>query len=433
VALLLQMVMPQVFLCMKKFVWIFCFFFLWMAISCSRQEVQHTNVMPEEMRDSSFVTVPSSPISITVSSVGDVMMHRWQMNKAHRKETETFDFSKVFSFMQDYFDQTDWLVGNLETTFAGKGKGRDTSILGYSCFPYFNAPDTFAYTIKSAGFDLMTLANNHTFDSGYEGLCSTINLLDSVGLSHVGAYRTKDERQRPFLVDVKGVKLGFCAYTSTTNGIHIPDSLKHVISSIEGYRDDKMQMMKQNVEALKKAGADAVIALVHFGTEYQALPNRYQCKVVDSLLTYGVDVVFGSHPHILQKMEIKEVVRNGSKHKCVVFYSLGNFLSSQVRKDSLLKDVGLLATVQFTKWNGATRISEITCVPTYTFWQPDYIGVLPVLETKKSLEKFSKLRVKDWLNLDLTSFLVENILFSKSVEYKKNESGYRIKLPKCED
>ncbi|MCB9017028.1 MAG: CapA family protein [Paludibacteraceae bacterium] len=404
-------------------------FFLWMAVSCGRPATECVQVDDSWQRcDSSFLTVPPPPVSVTVSSVGDVMMHRWQMEKAFRAIDQTFDYSKVFSSMERYFEKSDFMVGNLETTFAGKGRGRDSSVRGYSCFPYFNAPDTFAYALKTAGFDLLSVANNHIFDSGYEGLCSTLSLLDSVGIAHVGAARSREDVERPFIVEVKGMKLGFCAYTSSTNGIYLPDSLKFSISSIEGYDSTKMSMMRREVEALKAAGADAVIALVHFGTEYQTLPNRYQRRVADSLIAYGVDVLFGSHPHIVQPMEVRCVERNGEPRHCVVFYSLGNFLSSQVWNGRISKDVGLFASVRFTKWNGRTRISSVAAVPSYTYWQPDYIGVLPVLEANARPDAYPMLRPKDRQRLKYVSESFSKILFLKDCRYDVCHYGYEIIL-----
>lgn len=390
-------------------------------MGCSDSTPQTSHSISYTESDSSHISVPEQPIEINVAFVGDLMMHRWQIWRAYNEETALFDFSNIFSLMEPYFAETDYLVGNLETTFAGYGNGRSREINGYSCYPHFNSPDEYAAQMKRSGFDMLTFANNHTLDSRFSGICRTLNLLDSLGIAHTGAYRTLEESKQQKIVDIKGIKIGFCAYTFSLNGIRLPDSLSFAVNEFVDYNPIKIEKMKTDIIHLKKE-ADFVCAIVHFGNEYQAKPNNDQKFIAETLIKAGADAIIGSHPHVVQNVEIK----NGIP----VFYSLGNFLSSQRQTNGVAKDVGLYTNLRIVKWMGKTRVKRIDCIPTYVYWQHKNIGVLPVLKAHSAPSEFSFLSKEDTIRINYVAATIENTLFNNNTQHFFLRDKFVIKLKK---
>ena len=136
-----------------------------------------------------------------LTAVGDLMVHTWQLNDAYNKETGEYDFSNDFEMVEKYLKPSDYTVGNLETVFGGKE-------IGYSDYPMFNTPDTFGTAIKEAGFDLLTTANNHSLDKREAGLLRTLDVLDELGMEHIGTYRSQEERDKYIITRYKSWYFG---------------------------------------------------------------------------------------------------------------------------------------------------------------------------------------------------------------------------------
>lgn len=347
----------------------------------------------------SLVIEKDTVYSLKISAVGDLMVHDYQIMKARRKDTDSFDFSPVFKQVQPYLDEADLLMGNLETVFAGKNKGRNDNVCGYASFPYFNSPNSFGEALASAGFDILTTANNHTLDSYPEGVISTLDLLDSLKIKHVGTARDSVEKERLCIIGKNGIKIGFSGYTYSLNGIRKPKDKPYLVNEFVNYDTLKISEMCEEVRRLRKAGADFVVTYVHCGTEYQKRPNRYQQKVADSLYMAGSDLILMSHPHILQKLDVKTT--SDSLRKCLVAYSLGNFVSGQVSKEETYKDIGAILEVIVRKEKDSTFIGGVSVIPTYSYWRKDHIGVLPVIKAHDHPEQMSiQLRRKDTVNIN---------------------------------
>lgn len=384
----------------------------WMALlaillsACGKNtqpSVQESDVLAERTLASDSIS-PLLPRKdsirhLRLSAVGDIMMHNYQLRKAYRNDTDTFDFSPVFKQIQPYLDEADLLIGNLETPFGGKNKGHDTTIFGYGDFPYFNAPDCFAQTLAQAGFDWLTTANNHVLDAYPAAIPRTLNLLDSVGILHHGTFRDSSERERLCIIERNGIKVGFCAYTQSLNGLWLSQNQAYMVNEFRKFDSTKVSGIYETIHRLKAAGADFTVAYLHCGTEYQRNPNRYQRRLADSLHKIGCDLILMSHPHILQRMAV--LSSKEGAHKSLVAYSLGNFLSGQVYSDSIPKDMGAILNVDIVKDSTGARISAVSVVPTYTYWRKKHIGILPLIEAYERgdslmpLYQKDKVRIKD--------------------------------------
>lgn len=246
---------------------------------------------------------------------GDAMMHTAQ-TEAARRENGSFDFSEYFSAIDDYVTMADYAVVNLETPVAGPP---------FSGYPCFNAPDGFVDALADAGFDLFLTANNHTLDRHDRGLIATAALLDSLHLDHIGTYPSSTARSGalPFVKDINGMKVGFINYTYGTNGIKPGKNV--VVDYIN------RETILSDVEAAKAAGAELLIACIHWGIEYKMVQNKDQESLAAWLHSIGVDAVIGGHPHVVQPMQLDF---SEPPNPRLTVYSLGNFISNMRTTDT---------------------------------------------------------------------------------------------------
>lgn len=249
--------------------------------------------------------------------VGDAMQHQGQLDAA-RCGINKYDYTRCFSAIEPIVSVADYAVVNLETPVS------DPPHSGYPCF---NAPAEFAGALADAGFDMFLTANNHTLDRGARGLRNTIAGLDARGLDHIGTYG--DEASRiaalPKIVKINGFRIGFLNYTYGTNGISPRDGV--VVDYID------MDKIQADVEKNRAAGAELICLCIHWGDEYRLLPNNAQKSLADKLERLGVDMIIGSHPHVIQPMELRPNAYHPEKNLLLV-YSLGNFVSNMKTADT---------------------------------------------------------------------------------------------------
>ena len=293
-------------------------------------------------------------VSITMSVIGDIMCHDSQYKDAYVEDTDSYDFTYVFSDIQKYIQVADIAVGNLETTFAGKERG-------YSNYPTFNTPEQLAYNLKTLGLDVLSTANNHSLDKGYSGLESTLNFLDDAGIAHTGTYASEEDQNKILIQNVKGISIAFLSFTYGTNGIPVPSGRDYCVNLIDE------DLITRQIELAKEQNPDIICVFMHWGVEYQTKQNKTQDELADFLFQNGVDVILGGHPHVLQPMEKRQVtLADGTIKDGFIIYSLGNFISGQ--RDLDTKSSAIL-NLNITK-NGQTgkiSIDEATYIPVYMY------------------------------------------------------------------
>lgn len=292
--------------------------------------------------------------TIHLTAIGDIMCHGPNYKAAYDATNNTYDFSPFFKNISEHTSKADLTIGNLETTFAGEQRG-------YSGYPTFNSPSELGKAIKDIGVDVLGTANNHCMDKGYSGLVSTLDTLDEQGFSHMGTSRSVDEQNTVLVKNVKGINIAFLAFTYGTNGITIPSDKSYSVNLI-----DKDLILKQINEA-KKLNVDMICVNMHWGVEYQTSPNSEQKELADFLFTNGVDIIFGSHPHVLQPMEKRTItLEDGSTKDGFVIYSLGNFISNQ--SDINTQDT-IILNLQITKSgkDGKISIDNVDYIPVYCY------------------------------------------------------------------
>ncbi len=289
--------------------------------------------------------------TISMAVVGDIMCHGPNYKDAYNASAKTYDFSTFFPQIKSYISNADIAVGNLETTFAGGNKA-------YSGYPTFNSPPQLAKDVQDLGIDVLTTSNNHSMDSGYNGLINTINTLDNLGISHTGTFKSEEDKNKILIKDVNGVKIAFLSYTYGTNGISIPKGKEYCINLID------KDLIKKQLESAKAQNPDVICVSMHWGIEYKLQPNTEQKDLADYLFENGADIILGSHPHVLEPMEKRTVtLSDGTKKDGFVIYSLGNFISAQ--KDKYTKD-SIILNLKITKHSqGNITIDSYDYTPIY--------------------------------------------------------------------
>lgn len=252
--------------------------------------------------------------------VGDAMQHKPQIDAAARcgrRSGVAYDYSQCFRYVKSDIASADFAVANLECPLAGAP---------YSGYPAFSAPSAYAAELKKVGFDLLLTANNHCLDRRDRGLVSTVSNLNRLGIAHIGTYKSASQRvqQLPYIATINGIKVAFLTYTYGTNGIDVQGSV--VVDYIN--RD----LIAADIAAAREAGAEAVCVCMHWGIEYQLQPVASQKSLADFLVDQGVDLIIGSHPHVVEPMEMRYSPRYGKN--VLLVYSLGNFISNQTGTDS---------------------------------------------------------------------------------------------------
>lgn len=325
---------------------------------------------PSTQADASEPPEASEPvvqpnIVSTLAVCGDAMSHMPQTRDAYDSQAGAYDYKPMIRFAKPWIEQADYAVVNLETTFAG---GSD-----YSGFPAFNTPDALGDALKDAGFDLVSTANNHCLDRGYDGMVRTLDVLDNLGLAHVGTYRSAEERAAQngvHVADVGGIKVAFLSYTYGTNGIPVSKSHPDTVNLLHtDYMSDAQVLdtarIADDLAAAEALSPDLIAVIVHWGVEYQTTQNDHQEEIADFLFDHGADVILGSHPHVLQPMETRTLTdRDGTTHTGFVCWSLGNFISSQ---NDEYTDTTVVLNLELTKNpnTGATDVTKVGYVPLY--------------------------------------------------------------------
>ena len=261
-----------------------------------------------------FFTSPGAELVF----VGDAMQHQAQLDKAKELGKDRYDYSDCFTLIAPSIQEADYAVCNLEVPLGGGPT--------YSGYPNFSAPDSYAESLRDAGFDLFLTANNHCLDRRGKAAKRTLIALDSLHVDHTGTYKSYEERESlvPLIKDINGYKVAFLNYTYGTNGIKPDEGIE--VALIEP------EKIKQEIDLARAKGAEIVIVTMHWGIEYVLIENNVQRELADFLIDCGVDMIIGGHPHVVQPMKV--VYNNKEDKNVLIVYSLGNFISNMKTADT---------------------------------------------------------------------------------------------------
>lgn len=254
------------------------------------------------------MAVAQDTTRLSLLFVGDIMQHDSNIATAYDPVSKKYDYSACFEYVAPIIRSADLAIGNLELTLAGAP---------YKGYPQFSAPDALAVELRRTGFDVLVTANNHSVDRRRKGVERTIRVLDSLQFLHTGTFIDSAARANtyPLIIEKNGFRLSLLNYTYGTNGI--PVTKPNIVNLI-----DTVQL-KFDLAKARAQKTDAIIVFMHWGAEYQSLPNAEQKRLTKLCFREGAKLVIGAHPHVLQPMEW-----NKERDQLVV-YSLGNFVSGQ--------------------------------------------------------------------------------------------------------
>jgi poly-gamma-glutamate capsule biosynthesis protein CapA/YwtB (metallophosphatase superfamily) len=278
---------------------------------------------------------------------GDIMGHDEQIAGAWDTATKSYNYEPVFRFIKPSIVNSDLAIANLEVTLAGPP---------YKGYPQFSSPDALAAAAKDAGFDVFIQANNHALDRGPYGFKRTLHVLDSLGILHTGTFADSMDRRLhyPLILEKNNIRIALLNYTYGTNGIEIPRP--YIINRIDTAR------ISLDLEKARLASPDFVIVTIHWGEEYERFANAQQKRLASFILSHGADAIIGSHPHVIQPVEL--FYNTDSVLTGLVVYSLGNFVSNQRAQ---YKDGGIAFCMDLLKSASGTRIGSFSYLPSWVY------------------------------------------------------------------
>ncbi|NBK98278.1 MAG: CapA family protein [Erysipelotrichia bacterium] len=307
------------------------------------KEVKHVESKEDEIINASFL------------AVGDNLIHG-AIYYYNQKADGSYFFNDIYEHTNEYTSSADLAYINFETICAG-------TELGLSSYPTFNGPTEVIDAVHSAGFDWLSGASNHTFDRGEAGILTELNYIRNnfPDMSITGIHDSKEDAQKSVVLDVNGLKVGVLDYTYGLNGFTLPENKEYLVDLID---KDKM---KSDMAKLTKV-SDIQMVSMHWGEEYQFVPNATQQELAQYLSDLGVDVIIGTHPHVIQPMDY---ITGKEGNETLVMYSLGNFLSAQ---DVNYRMLGGMATwcIEYNKTKDKLVFKEVKFLPTITQIEGDY-------------------------------------------------------------
>ena len=280
---------------------------------------------------------------VSMVMVGDNLIHSSIYNEANRNANyDGYDFKPMITMIKDKVKGYDLAYYNQETILGG-------SEIGLSDYPTFNSPYEAGDAMLDAGFNIVSLATNHTIDRGEKAVLNSCEYWETKSdVLTAGSYCSEEDRNEVKVMEKNNITYTMLNYTYGTNGIAIPNGKDYLVNVWPmdynadygvGYEAFK-ETVKEDIERVRDK-VDVLIVAMHWGVEYTHTPTKYQKDAAEFLASLGVDIVIGTHPHVVQPVEWID--------DTIVFYSLGNFISAQEQSDNYNKMVGLMSSLDITK------------------------------------------------------------------------------------
>lgn len=262
---------------------------------------------------------------LSLVMVGDALLHSSLYKDGYKNGK--YDFSSQLEYIKPIIQNYDLAFYNQESILGG-------TELGLSDYPTFNSPQEFGDSMIDAGFNLVSLANNHTLDRGEKAVLNSCNYWKNKDVLTAGSYSSKEEAEEIKIKEKNGIKYTLLAYTYGTNGIKVKEGKEYLVNL---YSDEKA---KADIEKVRDK-VDLLMVSMHWGTEYKTEPTETQKKQAEYLSSLGVDIIIGTHPHIIEPITYI--------NDTLVIYSLGNFISAQSTNNDYNTMVELMTSVDIIK------------------------------------------------------------------------------------
>ena len=331
------------------------------------------NISSDGYQDEDIEVEGNDIKTIEIVATGDFLIHKEILETQYNEQSDTYDFKNTIQYVKDYLNNADLTIVNMEGTLSGLDN------YGYSGYPSFNAPDELADAMKWVGVDVVNNMNNHSLDRDVRGFNRTRSVLKERSFDIIGTRESTNDN-RYLIKDVNSIKVGIISYSYSMtaeggarglNGTSIPEELYPLMNTFrEDTLDLDFQEMKEQILDMRNNGAEVIIFYMHWWDEYELEPNSTQIKIAKFLANQNVDIIFGTHPHSLQPIDI--IKSEDGTNETAVIYSMGNFLSSQrtERIQNPYTEDGVIVSVRLSK---NTKTNEIkieypTYIPTWVNW-----------------------------------------------------------------
>lgn len=310
------------------------------------------------------ITEEDKSYSIDLLMVGDVLIH--DRLYTSMKTSDGYDFRPALTYIKDIVKDYDLAYYNQETILGG-------SEIGLSSYPSFNSPYEVGDAMIDAGFNLVSLATNHTLDRGEKAITNSINYWNGKNdVLTAGSYLSSEDRNKINIREVNNITYTMLNYTYGANGIKVPSGKDYLVNvwpcngsnpSYDSEYQEYKKIVKEDIERVR-GKVDLLIVAMHWGVEYTHTPTAYQIDMANYLESLGVNIIIGTHPHVV--MPVTYI------NDTLVIYSLGNFLSAQETNYDYNTTVGLLSTIKITKYidkdnNSSIKLSDINNELVYTY------------------------------------------------------------------
>lgn len=304
---------------------------------------------------------------VSLIMAGDNLIHSSLYHDANKNAGYNgYDFKPIYSYLKEIVSDYDLAYYNQETILGG-------SEIGLSDYPCFNSPYEVGDAMVDAGFNLVSLATNHTIDRGERAVINSCNYwAQHEDVMTAGSYCSFEERNEVQIMEKNNISYSMLSYTYGTNGIPVPSGKEYLVNvwPTKGYNpsnDSEYQAYKETVKAdieRVRDKVDVLMVAMHWGVEYTHTPTAYQLDMAQFLADNGVDIIIGAHPHV-----VMPVTWIGDT---LVIYSLGNLVSAQATDMDYAKMVGLLSSVKITKTvkgdNSKITLSDVNNELIFTYY-----------------------------------------------------------------
>lgn len=288
---------------------------------------------------------------LSLIMVGDALLHSSLYRDGY--QNGTYDFTSQLELIKPEIQKHDLAFYNQESILGG------TSI-GLSDYPNFNSPQEFGDAMIDAGFNLVSLANNHTMDRGVTAIQNSCDYWKTKDVLTAGSYCSAEDAEEIKIKEKNGIKYTMLAYTYGTNGIAVPSDKPYLVNL---YSDE---LAKADIEKVRDK-VDLLIVSMHWGTEYRSEPTDEQKREAEYLSNLGVDIIIGTHPHVIEPITYI--------NDTLVIYSLGNFISAQSTNNDYNTMVELMTSVDVVKTTkdgqSEIKLENLNNELLYNYYQKD--------------------------------------------------------------
>lgn len=303
---------------------------------CATKQIEQPT---EEIEESPVEQELPKDYKVSLFAVGDALIHDAIYNDAKTEEIgedgyNIYNFKPMLEYIAPLAQSHDLSFYNQETIIGGKK-------LGLSNYPMFNSPDEIGLDMLASGFNIVNLATNHTMDKGIEGAIYSANFWEKQDAYITGSYTSEEKRKNIEIKEKNGITYAVLGYTYGTNGLPVPKGYEYLVNVWSVYGENSYEeykeTVKQDIQKIRDK-VDVLIVSMHWGNEYTHVPTSYQKDAAQFLSEQGVDIIIGTHPHVIQPIEY---INN-----TLVIYSLGNFISSQNEENTR---VGMMVSLDINK------------------------------------------------------------------------------------